>query len=218
MKPSLLLLFVVILVSCSPTATPTPTPVIRAYASPAAQPWLMELFDCAENIGVLISIDNPGATDISLSLGEPDKLVSPSFQIDEDEIIVVTHPQIGLSSLSLDQIREIYFGHVQNWSELGGNDVPVEVWVFADGEDVQQVIDQTLLEGVRAASSAKVAVSAQDMSDSVGLNPGAIGILPRRWKAGNTHEIYTIGNFPVLAITSAKPEGDLERLLACLQK
>ncbi len=217
MKRTLLLL-VVILMSCSPAATPTPKPNISAFASPAAQPWLAELYACADNIDVLISIDYPGSTDISLRLGEPDKLENTSFQIDEVELLVVTHPQIGLSSLSLDQIREVYSGRVRSWGEMGGNDVPIEVWVFADGEDVQQVIDQTLLEGMRVSSSAKVAISAQDMSDSVGLNPGAIGILPRRWKAGNTHEIFSIGNFPVLAITGTKPDGDLERLLACLQK
>jgi len=117
----------------------------------------------------------------------------------------------------LEQVRAILSGQVTNWSEVGGDNVPVQVWVYSEGEDLQQVVER-IMDGLPVAPSARVATSAQAMSDSVGANPGSIGILPRHWKAGNTHETLTVTTVPVLAITSSGPQGGLRQVLTCLQK
>jgi len=74
------------------------------------------------------------------------------------------------------------------------------------------------MDGLPGTSTARLAVSAQQMSDSVGMNPGSIGFLPRRWKAGNTHETYVAAVSPVLAITRPGLDDTLNSVLACLQK
>jgi phosphate transport system substrate-binding protein len=193
-------------------------PVIHVYASSATQPWLVEMFDCAARFNIVLVVDNPGDADVSLRIGEPDDLTSPAFQIDSDKMLVVTHPQAGVDELSLEQVRAIFSGQISNWSEAGGNDLPIEVWIFAHGEDTRQVFDQTVLNGLHVIPNAKLATSTQQMSDSVGTTPGAIGILPRRWKMGNTHETFTAATVPVLAITRSEPQDDLKKILTCLQK
>jgi hypothetical protein len=55
------------------------------------------------------------------------------------------------------------------------------------------------------------------MSDSVGAVPGSIGLLPRKWKAGNTREALIVSSVPVLALVQQVPEGALAELLACMQ-
>jgi hypothetical protein len=55
------------------------------------------------------------------------------------------------------------------------------------------------------------------MSDSVGEVQGSIGLLPRRWKAGNTSEVLFVASVPVLALVHAAPQGELADLLACMQ-
>jgi phosphate transport system substrate-binding protein len=193
-------------------------PVIQVYASSAAQPWLVEMFDCAARLNIVLVVDNPGDADVSLRIGEPANLTSPAFQIDSDEMLVVTHPQAGVDELSLEQVRAIFSGQISNWSEAGGNDLPIEVWIFAQGEDIRQVFDQNVLNGLQVTPNAKLATSTQQMSDSVGTNPGAIGILPRHWKMGNTHESFTAVTVPVLAITRSEPQENLKEILTCLQK
>jgi hypothetical protein len=213
------LLTLIVLAGCSPAATPTPRPVFKIYASSAVQPWLDETFQCADQNDVLLSVSyDPGSADVSLRLGETGNLTSPAYKIEDEEILVVTHLQTGISTLTEDQLRAIFSGQIANWSDLGGRDVPVEVWVYSDDEDIQQVFDQTVMDGLPVTSKARLAVSAQHMSDSVGVNPGSIGILPRRWKAGNTHETSIAAVSPVLAMTSPEVGEALSRVLACLQK
>jgi phosphate transport system substrate-binding protein len=219
MKRLLFLFIIIFLAGCSPAATSTPRPVFTIYTSSAVQPWLDELYQCADQNDVLLSISNdPASADVSLRLGETENLVSPAFKIDDEEILVVTHLQAGISTLTVDQVRSIFSGQVSNWSELGGSDVPVEVWVYSEDEDIMQVFDQTVMDGLPATSLARLAVSSQHMSDSVGMDPGSIGILPRRWKAGNTHETYVAAKTPVLAITRLGVDEAINRVLACLQK
>jgi len=218
MRYLLITLAIAFLTGCSPAETPTPKPVLEIYTSSSTQPWLAELYQCADQSEVLLSISNRETADIYLRLGEPENLTSPSYKIDEEEILVVTHPQAGVSSLTLTQVQSIYSGQVLNWKEVGGNDEPIDVWVYAEGDDVQQVFNLNVMDGLKVASSARLAVSPERMSDAVGNNPGAIGILPRRWKMGNTHEIFIASETPVLAMTGAEPKGGLLTLLSCLQK
>jgi phosphate transport system substrate-binding protein len=219
MKRLLFLLFVSFLAGCSPPATPTPRPVFKIYTTSAVQPWLDELYQCADQNDVLLSVSNdPTSADVSLRLGENENLASPAFKIDDEEILVVTHLQAGISTLTVDQVRSVFSGQVANWSELGGSDVPVEVWVYSEDEDIQRMFYQAVMDGLPASSMARLAVSVQYMSDSVGMNPGSIGILPRHWKAGNTHETFVATKIPVLAITRLGVDEAIDSVLACLQK
>jgi hypothetical protein len=219
MKQLLFIFIISLLAGCSPAATPTPKPVFKIFASSAVQPWLSDLYQCADQNNVLLSVSNdPASADVSLRLGEVENLSSPAYKIDDEEILVVTHLQTGISTLTVDQVRAVFSGQVSNWSELGGSDVPVEVWVYSEDEDIQQVFDQSVMDGLPGTSLARLAVSSQYMFDSVGMNPGSIGFLPRRWKAGNTHETLMATTSPVLAITRPGMDEAIKSVLACLQK
>jgi hypothetical protein len=91
------------------------------------------------------------------------------------------------------------------------------VWTFSLGEDAQDIFDQSIMHGQPVTSLARLAVSAQVMSDSVGATPGSIGFLPRRWKAGNTREALVVATVPVLVIANNPPAGPILDLLTCLQ-
>jgi len=94
----------------------------------------------------------------------------------------------------------------------------VQVWVYASGEDVQQVFDQSVMEGRNVVSSAKVAVDPQQMSDVLVNESNTIGILPRHWKVGDAREVFSVATVPVLALTNSEPEGVVKELIVCLQK
>ena len=74
------------------------------------------------------------------------------------------------------------------------------------------------MQGTPVTSLARLAVSPQQMSDTLNMEKNAVGILPRHWKAGSTREVYSAGTVPVLAITASQPSGALASLIACLQK
>jgi len=203
----LFLLPSVLLFSCiPPTQTTSQKEVVTVYATSAAQPWLTELYECAENLPVVLSV-NADEPDIYLRVGEPENIISPVYQIDEEEIIVVTNLESIVQNLSFDEAQDLF---------AKGNP-SMQVWVYSSDADVQIVFDQLVMKGRSVTSFAQAAVSAQNMSDILNSESSAVGILPKHRVTGNVREVYSVGNVPVLAITNEEPQGVVIELLACLQ-
>jgi len=204
----LFLLSSILLFSCT-TSTPQPTPQpVSVYSTSAAQPWLTELYACAGTFAVISRVDNPSAADISLRVGEPEFLFVPAYQIDEEEILIVTHRQSAVQNLTLEEARDLFGGQ---------GDATVQVWVYAPDEDVQKVFDQAVMAEGSVVSSARLAMNPQEMSDTLVNESNAVGILPRHWKAGDEREVYSVAKVPVLAITKSEPQGVVNNLIGCLQ-
>lgn len=201
---------VLLAASCAPTATPFPeAQIVGVYATPATQPWIADIFACAPADTVVSVASNTFDADISLRLGEPDILATSAFQIDTEEILVVTQRQSPVQNMSVEAVREVFAGQ---------GDPSVQVWVFASGEDVQRVFEQVMMEGRIVTSLARLATSPQHMSDTLNNQPNTVGILPRHWKVGNSRVVYTIPDVPVLAIVNEEPQGEIQAIIACLQK
>ena len=213
--PWLLLALVVTLSACTSPVDTQRVP-LTVHATSSAYPWLETAYDCTPADAAVVLSDDPEA-DLLIRLGEPGQLLTPAYQIGTEDVLIVTHPQVGIAALSTSQAGALFAGQARNWREVGGSDLPVEVWSYDPSVDLQLELDRGILHGRPVSSLARLAVSAQHMSDSVGAVPGSIGLLSRRWKAGNTHEVLVIGSVPVLAITPAEPAGALARLIACMQ-
>src|SRR5215213_11912713 len=98
----LLLLSSTVLFSCSTSTPPTTPQLVTVYSTSAAQPWLTSLYACAESSAVLSRVDDPAGAEILLRVGEPPFLASPAFQIDTEEILIVTHRQSPIQTLTFD--------------------------------------------------------------------------------------------------------------------
>ena len=198
-----------LILSCS-TGTPPATPqVVTVHSTSAAQPWLNDIYQCAGHNNVVLSrIDDSFSASISLRVGEPKILSSPAYQIDTDEILIVTHRQSPVQNLTVEEARTLFAGQ---------GDPSVQVWVYASGEDVQEVFDQVVMQGRTIVSSARVAANPQQMSDLLVSESNTIGILPRHWKAGDSRQVFSVATVPVLAITQNEPQGVIKELIACLQ-
>lgn len=194
--------------SCS-TNAPRATPeVLTIYSTFAAEPWLPPLYECAGTSSVLSRTDDPSAAQIALRVGEPPLLSSFAYQIDTEEILVVTHRQSPVQNLNLEGTRALFSG-------LG--DSSVQVWVYASDADLQQAFDQLVMEGRILSPSAQVAAHPQQMSDTLVNEANTVGILPRHRKAGDSREVFSVGTVPVLALTNTEPQGLVKDLIACLQ-
>jgi hypothetical protein len=169
---------------------------------------LPELYQCAGTSAVISRVDDPSAAAIVLRVGEPQFLDLPAFQIDVEEILIITHRQSPVQNLSLEEARALFAGQ---------GDASVQVWVYTSGDDVQNVFDQTVMNGRNVTASARLAVNPQQMSDTLVNESNTVGILPRRWKAGDVREVFSVAGVPVLAITDSEPQGILKELIACLQ-
>jgi hypothetical protein len=204
-----LILFSFLISSCSTNTTPATPALVSVYSTFAAEPWLPPLYDCAGTSVVISRVDDSSSADIVLRVGEPKVLTSSAYQIDSEDILIVTHRQSPVQNLSLEETRALFAGQ---------GDPFVQVWVYSSEEDVQEAFDQFVMAGLSITSSARLAATPQQMSDTLVNESNAVGILPRHWKAGDDREVFSVATVPVLAMTQSKPQGVIKALIACLQK
>ena len=197
------------LFSCSTSTPQTSLQVVSVHSTFAAEPWLTDLYACADSLATLVRVDDATSADIALQISEPEFLSGFAYQIGEEEILVVTNRQSPIQNLDKDGVQALFMG-------LG--DPSVQVWVYVSDADVQKVFDQFAMEGRSLASSALVAANPQQMLDSLNGESNSAGILPRHWKAGDLREIYSVATVPVLALTNSEPVGVVNQLIGCLQK
>ena len=203
--PRRIFIFLSILSACTPTPQPTQI-IVNAYATSAATPWLAELYACAEKNNAAINI-SASLPDIFLRVGEPEMIASPVYQIDEVEILVVAHRENNLQSLTLAEVQDLF---------AQGNS-QAQVWGYPSEADMQRVFDQLVMQGRSVSSSAKIAVSVQNMSEVLKSDPAAIGILLRQSLTEDLREVFSAGRVPVLAVTKEEPQGMVGKLISCLQ-
>ena len=206
-----LILFSLLTSSCS-NSTPPPTPqVVSVFSSSFTQPWLTELYACAGSSAIIRLSDSASASvaDIRLQLGEPEWLTGFAYQIDEEEILIVTNRVSPIQNLTPEQAKELFMG-------LGNP--TVQVWVYASGTDGQNVFEQLVMDGRTVTLSVNIASTPQQMSDILVNQENTAGILPRHWKAGDVRDVFSAGKVPVLALTNVEPQGVVKELIGCLQK
>ena len=210
-KISLFLFLLFAFSACISTPTDAGTlQVVNIYITSAALPWLTELYDCAANQSVTLRlIDSLSDAAIYIRIGEPDVLMTPAYQIDTEEILIVTHRESPVQNLTIEEARMLFAGQ---------GDPSVKVWVYSSDGDIQKAFEQAVMAGRSVSSSANLAVSPGQMSDVLNAESNAVGILPRHWKMGTVRDVYSVGNVPVLAIVKEEPQGIVKELLGCLQK
>lgn len=205
---------ILFLTACAPMKAGIPEeaaspPVVSVYVSPAAEPWLEDVYACGTEISAIIRFSaSESAADIRLRLGEPPNLTTPAYQIGTEDVLVVTHPQSALGELTADEVRRLF-------AEGGEN---VEVWVYASSADIQEIFRREVMQGTQITSRARLALHPEQMLESLKNDNRAVGILPRRWLRAPLREAFALRDVPVLALTAAEPQGAVRELIACLQK
>ncbi len=186
-------------------ASPQPTAqnqIVTINYSPFIEFQMDEIYACANDLSIILKIsENP---EIKFQLGEPDVLLDFAYQIGDEEIIVVSNKQSGLQSLSLDEVRNLFAS--------GEN-----VWVYPSDSEMQKVLNQVVMQSRSVSVSVQVAVSPRQTVEKIESQSDAIGFIPKSLITENLTEIYSLGSFPILALTESEPQGAVKNLLGCLQ-
>jgi hypothetical protein len=208
-KFMILIVIAFVLPACGTATPPAESRILKVYATSAASPWLTKLYACAANSSVVLKV-SAESPEIYLRVGEPNVFVSSVYKVGEEEILVVVPRNSPVRNLTLAETQELF----AKGSSSSGS---VQVLVYPSDADVQTSFDQLVMKGRRVSSSAKVAVSPQNMFDQLNSESAAIGIMPRQWLTGDVREVFSAGRVPVLAITKSEPQGAVIGLISCLQ-
>ena len=95
-----------------------------------------------------------------------------------DGIVVVTHPSNKVKTLTMDQVKAIFTGEINNWQELGGDDLEIVVVSREDGsgsrDAFQEIVGYSSGELVR---SAIIASGNGNIKTTVAGNKHAVGFI-----------------------------------------
>jgi len=94
-----------------------------------------------------------------------------------DGAIVIVHPDNPVRALTLDQIAALFAGRIDNWSQLGGPDEPVRLYVRDDNSGTLETFNALVMRPRRLqiAEAAERLEDSADLSDLVSIDPGGIG-------------------------------------------
>ncbi|MGH2583107.1 MAG: substrate-binding domain-containing protein [Anaerolineales bacterium] len=213
------------LVLLSACSSATDQSILNIAVSPSAQPVSDAILACASTSGeVFTTIDILYAGtfeladyDLFIRLGESDEEVGAILPLAKERVGVAVNNGLSLGSVNRNALVEILTGRISSWSDLGGPEEPLIIWVGPESDDARGIIEEELLRGAPIAGNARVAPNPSALLDSVATDPGSIGILPAAW-ADERVDVIDLGiEVPVLAISANELEPEARDLLACLQ-
>jgi len=155
--------------------------------------------------------------DLFIRLGEPDPLPPFVAQIATEELLLIVNPANQSASLTLDQVADIFSGRLRRWSEIGGEDRDIQVWVPLKADETRETFQQDVLQGGLVTPNAFLAPHPSAMLEAVSGDVDAIGYLPKAWSTGEVDTIYLGIKMPVLVVANEEPQGTARELVACLQ-
>jgi phosphate transport system substrate-binding protein len=94
-----------------------------------------------------------------------------------DAVVMVTHPNNPVSSLTLKQLHDIYYGKITNWNQVGGRDEPIDVYAVASpGDGVEFSLRKLLFgRGNQPVAAPRLYVNTAKLEEAVTLDPKALG-------------------------------------------
>ena len=179
------------LVACAPTTTATPTKsTIRVITTPAFESlvthWGIEYMEAQDTARIDLRVfplegaldaAEDGIADVIIAGTHPPQgwFATP---LSLEKIAVVVHPSNGIRSLSLEELAALFNGEIDSWSDLGGDDLPVQPIIPLPNDETREYLNSRLLEGSGFSPDAFIAPSPIALLAMVTDDEGAIGIIP----------------------------------------
>lgn len=169
--------------------------------------------------------------DVAAMAGEPemiskaekdgafDKASIQTAEIGTNKIAVFVHPSNIISSLTKQQIKDLFTGRVSNWKEIGGSDEPVLVVWGKNTPSQNALFSKIILDGEKVTAEHLDTYDYQGIKDSVASNNGAVGINPVGMVDDTVKGISTDPEVssPILMITKGNPKPPVNQLLEFVQ-
>ena len=131
-----------------------------------------------EGRGSLMGIElvRQGQADIGMvACSKPEDPSLWSMPIALDGIAIVVHPQNHVEGLTMLQLRDIFFGKIWDWRDVGGRAGDITVVSREGGSGTRLVFEELVMAGKRVTPMAVVMPSSQAVVEYVAEHPQAIG-------------------------------------------
>lgn len=112
---------------------------------------------------------------VERSAAQKEGLDPVDIMVGAEAVAVLVNPDLGIESLSMEQLRGIFDGSINTWSAVGGPDVPVERVGTVQGKSAYNLIRSMVLNGAGYANMSHH--DDVDVPAEVRSREGAIGFL-----------------------------------------
>ena len=194
-RNTLAVLAVSTLIGCaveSPASTPTIQQVnLALYSTHATQPLTRNLTEhySDSHPEFSISVTGNSYTDLITQITEnrADYFMSSYVPSDDsvwaapiarDGLVLITHPDNPISSLQIDDVRDIFKGYVTQWQSLTGDDTAILPLTYQTNDDVYQEFHRLVMGRQGVTSTAQVIPNIKAMIQQVSTTPDTIGYIP----------------------------------------
>lgn len=104
-----------------------------------------------------------------------------------DALVIITQSSNPVRNLTLKQVHDIYYGKIHNWSEVGGNNAPIDVYAVASPGDGVEFSLRSLLfgRGNQPVAAPRLYVNTRKLEEGIALNPNGLGVAALAGISGN---------------------------------
>ena len=104
-----------------------------------------------------------------------------------DGLVIITQSSNPVRGLTLKQVHDIYYGKIHNWSEVGGNNAPIDVYAVASpGDGVEYSLRDLLFgRGNQPVAAPRLYVNTRKLEEGIELNPNGFGVATLSSISGN---------------------------------
>ncbi len=97
-------------------------------------------------------------------------------KLSDDGLVIAVHPSVTVDGLTSEQVREIYRGEHENWSELGGPDLGIVILDRNEDESAKIILRKYVLgPDLKITDQAVNLFYEPDMIEGLQSTPGSIG-------------------------------------------
>lgn len=103
-----------------------------------------------------------------------------------DGLLIVTNPDNPVRAISEPNAALVFAGRIRNWSELGGPDAPINLYVRGSDSGTSEVFNNIIMrpQGLQMQANARVLGSDEEVSAAVASDPNGIGFTSFVHRAG----------------------------------
>jgi phosphate transport system substrate-binding protein len=133
--------------------------------------------------------------------------------VGKDKVVVIVHKNNPVAKLSKEQLKGIFTGRIDNWKEVGGNDIPmIVVWTKLLGGNF--LFTKTVLDGEGPTKDVLEVNTSEDARHTVMSNQEAIALGPLAIVDASVKspEIPEVAR-PITLITKGKPSANVQKLI-----
>lgn len=137
-----------------------------------------------------------GDSDIYASADESDLV---DHQVAVVIFCVIINKNVGVTNLSIDDLKGIYSGKLTNWSQVGGPNLPIKVYSRPEGSGTRATFQHYVLGSPEGITTANPSSTTNAIGTAIANTSGAIGYatLYEAGKAGANVKIVSIDDaFP----------------------